>query len=110
MIDTWKKLFSPKDNKPDPLALANAKIVGLQDRNAKLAGDLAEALRKNRELDGLASVLRDQRNTAGSALAASQDRLEAVVTELISMKTTRERCNANLRNHKPVSAEQPATH
>jgi hypothetical protein len=32
MIDTWKKMFGPKDSKPDPLALANAKIAGLQER------------------------------------------------------------------------------
>lgn len=83
MISNWKKIFSAgaKEEAPvDPLKIANAKIAGLQDRNAKLANDLAEALRKNRELDGLANVLRGQRDTTRSELNAATAKLACLTT------------------------------
>lgn len=82
MISFWQKMFSPApvEAAPDPTTILNAKVAGLQDRNVKLANDLAEALRKNRELDGLAAVLRGQRDTARSELAAANAKLARLTT------------------------------
>lgn len=75
------QLFSSKTAEPEPaLTIDQAKIEGLQDRNAKLASDLAEALRKNRELDGLATVLRHQRDTTRDELSAANARLARLTT------------------------------
>lgn len=98
MIDTWKKMFGPKDSKPDPLALANAKIAGLQDRCK---------LYEQRALNAESAHARVQRNnqTLGKALHEKVAECDELRPDAERYRAQRAKASLNLKQfRKPAPA------